>query len=76
MFLIVSAYISPVKLPPSNLGNLDDEHVIASGWGKTSDSQCIVLSFYCLVLKTAPINKAVADVKKQVAISVFIGHFE
>ena len=38
MFLIVSAYISPVKLPPSNLGNLDDEHVIASGWGKTSDS--------------------------------------
>ena len=38
MILNVSAYISPMKLPPSNLGNLDGESVIISGWGKTSDS--------------------------------------
>jgi len=34
----VSAYISPVKLLTSSLGNLAGEHVHISGWGKTSDS--------------------------------------
>jgi hypothetical protein len=43
MILNVSGYISPVKLPPSDLGNLERESVIASGWGKTSDSEYIVL---------------------------------
>jgi len=38
MILNVAAYISPVKLPPSNLGSLNSESVIVSGWGKTSDS--------------------------------------
>jgi len=38
LILNVSAYISPVKLPPSDLGNLDGENVTVSGWGKTSDS--------------------------------------
>jgi hypothetical protein len=38
MILNVSAYISPVKLPPSNLENLEGESVIVSGWGKTADS--------------------------------------
>jgi hypothetical protein len=38
MILNVSTYISPVKLPPSDLGNLDDESIIVGGWGKTSNS--------------------------------------
>jgi hypothetical protein len=45
MILNVSAYMSPVKLPPSSLGNIVAESVIVSGWGKTSDSKYIVLSF-------------------------------
>lgn len=76
MILNVSAYIRPVQLPPSNLGNFDYYNVTVSGWGKISDSQYIVLLLYCLVLKTALINKTVADDKKQVAISIFNGHFE
>jgi hypothetical protein len=38
IILNVSAYISPVKLPPSNVGSLAGERVIVSGWGKSSDS--------------------------------------
>jgi hypothetical protein len=75
MILNVSAYISPVKLPPSNLGDLQGGSVIVSGWGKTSDSEYIVLSFYCLVLKTTSINKT-SRCEETGAFNKFSGHLE
>jgi hypothetical protein len=62
MILNVSAYMSPVKLPPSTLGNLVAESVIVSGWGKTSDSKYIVLSFHCLLLKTTSVGQIAQSV--------------
>uniref|UniRef100_A0A1V1FVE8 Putative serine protease 52 n=1 Tax=Reticulitermes speratus TaxID=60591 RepID=A0A1V1FVE8_9NEOP len=36
--VVLNEFINPVKLPPAFLWDVSGEHVLISGWGKTSDS--------------------------------------
>jgi secreted trypsin-like serine protease len=56
-----STYISPVKLPPSNLEDLVNQLVIATGWGKITDGASGLTPFLQYVALTVISNEECAN---------------